>query len=280
MDKSDSILFLDIRDLTNVALLTENLWTSVGALRRSRELTPLYVQRYTGPCNLNRLSAHPYWEIIFVFRGNGTLLGTTELPLQAGTAVLVAPHTTHCETSPGKLDLLWVGLAGTCLADLPCTSVQSATSSELLSPFEQLWHRARRPQGLIGPELDGLTLAALARQQRIAAESNQDFHALVDMIIDYLQKNYAQPITISDLAERFSYSEGYLCRLFCQRTGLSPKQYLTKVRIEAAIQLIQQTSMNISRIAALVGYQDPLYFSRIFRQVTGSSPITWRSRSL
>ena len=64
--------------------------------------------------------------------------------------------------------------------------------------------------------------------------------------------------------------------LFHQRTGFSPLEYLTRLRLNHASQLMAETALSIAEIARAVGYEDPLYFSRLFRRKMGVSPTEFR----
>lgn len=269
MDNPD--LLLDLNSLTSVSLLGASLWAD-GALARSLELTPLYVQRYAGPHAGRRLTLHPFWEMIHVFRGQGTLLGPAPASLREGTTFLIPPGLRHVELSAAPMDLLWMGLQGSRLQALPTEGAQRLHSEEMGEVFEELWLRVQRPYGAIGAELDGLATAALSRFSRLVGEKNRPPVAVVDQVLTYIQRNFARPISITSMASRFGYSEGYLHRMFRAGTGKTPLQYLTQLRIEAALRLMRQSSLSISRIAHLCGYADPLYFSRVFRQVAGKSP--------
>ena len=86
----------------------------------------------------------------------------------------------------------------------------------------------------------------------------------------FLQENVSQPITNTILSEKFGFVPSYLSKLFKAYKGMSPTEYLTKLRIERAKKLIKSNPHILSKqIAAEVGYSDPLYFSKIFKKETG-----------
>ena len=67
-------------------------------------------------------------------------------------------------------------------------------------------------------------------------------------------------------------SESYFSHTFKQRMGVPPMQFLNRLRIEKAKEFLTANSMSVSTVARLVGYEDPLYFSRVFRKSTGIAP--------
>lgn len=92
----------------------------------------------------------------------------------------------------------------------------------------------------------------------------------------YIHENYKEPIIIRELAEKYHMTYNWFIRCFKDFTGSSPQAYLTDMRIEQAKDLLSNTSFQIAEIAELVGYSDPLYFSRIFKKKTGYSPNEYK----
>lgn len=93
----------------------------------------------------------------------------------------------------------------------------------------------------------------------------------------YLYSNYHRPITLAQVARSSECSPAYLCRHFRAITGQTPFQYLRNVRIEAAKELLR-SDVPISRVAEMLGFDDPLYFSRVFSQHVGEAPTSFRLR--
>jgi AraC-like DNA-binding protein len=94
----------------------------------------------------------------------------------------------------------------------------------------------------------------------------------------YLDENYQEPITLDLLAARVHISKGYLCRAFKKQMGLSVVQYLTERRIQAAMQLLQNTDDKILSVALDAGFGDLSHFNRIFKKLTGFSPTAYRKK--
>lgn len=91
-----------------------------------------------------------------------------------------------------------------------------------------------------------------------------------------LSTQYHQQLSIGQLAGTLGYHRAHLSKAFRQHTGLSPKQYLMKVRMEKAKSLMN-TSFSIHEIASSVGFNDALYFSKQFRKWTGLTPSEYRA---
>ena len=90
--------------------------------------------------------------------------------------------------------------------------------------------------------------------------------------IGFVAENYMRQINVADIAEYVNLSRSRLYQLFMQQVFISPQQYLTEYRIREAVRFLEQRKGSIKEIALAVGFEDPLYFSRFFKQVTGKSP--------
>ncbi len=110
-------------------------------------------------------------------------------------------------------------------------------------------------------------------QQQGARSYKRDLAAQVASII---HAQYAQPLTLESLSESLNYSVPHLSSYFKIRTGLSPIDYLIKVRIDKAAALLLETDATLKEIALGVGYQDPYYLGRLFKKHKGVSPTRYR----
>lgn len=102
----------------------------------------------------------------------------------------------------------------------------------------------------------------------------------VGRVRDYLSANYPEHITLSELADRYHVDPSYLSRIFSQTFGETITAYLTRMRVEASIALMKDSSRKLEAISFAVGYDDYNYFSRVFRKSTGVSPSEYRRRQL
>lgn len=100
----------------------------------------------------------------------------------------------------------------------------------------------------------------------------------VQRACDYIANNYTTAITIQDIARGVGVCRSLLNRAFQQHMEISPVQYLTRYRMNQACQLLKRTDMAIKAVAFSVGYEDPLYFSRRFREVVGCPPREYAER--
>ncbi len=101
--------------------------------------------------------------------------------------------------------------------------------------------------------------------------------SLVVLALRYIDAHFGEPeLSLEEVASFAQISPGYLSRLLKQETGFSFIDYLTRVRINKAVQIMNDPSVKVYEVAEAVGYQSQHYFSRAFKRVFGRPPIEYR----
>lgn len=100
----------------------------------------------------------------------------------------------------------------------------------------------------------------------------------VRRVLSHLRVHFDQPVVITELAAMAGLSSSHFAALFREATGGGVVEYVKHLRIATACELLVTTSMPVGAIGRMVGYEDPLYFSRQFRRMHGCSPSTFRER--
>lgn len=94
----------------------------------------------------------------------------------------------------------------------------------------------------------------------------------------YMEENYADKITIKGLADKFCIGRRNFDRRFIKATGLSPLDYLQRIKIEVAKKSFENTRKSVSEIMYEVGYNDAKAFREVFHRVTGLSPVDYKMK--
>ena len=98
----------------------------------------------------------------------------------------------------------------------------------------------------------------------------------IDKATLYFNEHYSEDISIDEYAQNNHVSVSWFIRNFKQCTGSTPMQYILSQRIYNAEILLRENIYNVTEIAQIVGYDNPLYFSRIFKKIKGVSPSEYR----
>ena len=100
---------------------------------------------------------------------------------------------------------------------------------------------------------------------------------LIEDILSYLNQNYASRISLEQIAKNVFMSPSYICKIFKQEMGESPINYLIRIRMEKARNLLlQEEGYSVKEIACLVGYEDIYQFSKLFKKYYGVAPSYFR----
>lgn len=117
----------------------------------------------------------------------------------------------------------------------------------------------------------------LEKNRPLAINTHQEGYAAVEKSIRWMITHYNQQVTIEQLADSMGYHRSHLTKLFTKYTGISPTQYLFKLRMQRAQSLLLG-HFTIEQVAASVGYSDALYFSKMFKKWSGFSPTVYRQK--
>lgn len=101
-------------------------------------------------------------------------------------------------------------------------------------------------------------------------------HVYCRRIIQYLNRHYPEIIAISDISHEIGLNPHYMCNLFKMTTGDTIFSCLNRIRIEKSKELLVSTTVKISEICNLIGFENEHYFSKVFRKHQGTSPGKFR----
>jgi AraC-like DNA-binding protein len=264
----------DIRRFSGVQPLPDQLWSDTILSRDASSFTVLSVDRFRGQRRGGPPTSHPYWELVVVLGGAGELVGTTAQSVGRPDVLLIPPGVLHDEIAPVMLDTVWVALGGSRLRSAG-GGILAVRDEDLCRLGEELWMQAAVRTERGGGELDGLALTLVGRFLRLHA--NGPSGDLIDQAVRWLHQHLDRPVQVADLSRHLRISPAHLHRLFKSRTRRSPKAFLNALRLERAAHLLRHTALPSARISALVGFDDPLYFSRAFARATGMPPSRFRA---
>ena len=254
------------------------------SLERSRLAESLFVQnsgyRRCSPEEGWGPGIRTYFRLQHVVRGQGVLIcGQRRYLLREGDTFLAYPNTVvhYYADKREPWEYLWVGFGG--------RDASRIVERTALSPGEPvLWGK----DGEIVAELMGEICACGGGEPWQELEAAARLHRLLSHLVrtasvweeadcalraaEYIVTHYEEPITVEGLAEYLSVSHSSLYRRFMKRYQTSPKRFLLEYRIRRACELLANTACSIQEVASSVGFEDPFYFSRVFKEINGVSP--------
>ncbi|MGN0707677.1 MAG: helix-turn-helix transcriptional regulator [Faecalibacterium sp.] len=208
----------------------------------------------------------------------------------AGSAALILPPQMvpagHLILSRGPLTLEPKGLC-----HFLCAQLIGQAPAQFLAGLRELPFLARGETCPAAAELLGRLSAENPMHTRMCSQlafallcelSGADSAApalppLVAAAIEDIRSNYAGLYGVEELSERLNVSKSHLVRTFTAAVGMPPGRYLTLVRIEAAMRLLQHREYTLDVVASLCGFSGANYLCRVFKKETGQSPAQWRA---
>lgn len=124
-----------------------------------------------------------------------------------------------------------------------------------------------------------MMLVLVSRQRQERRSINGTTREQIEAAAAYFNENYIARINMDEYAESLHMSTAWFIRSFKQYVGLSPARYIQSLRIVNAQRLLERTKYSIGEVSEIVGYDNPLYFSRVFKKETGLSPRSTAKRS-
>lgn len=221
---------------------------------------------------------HPYWEVMYYLSGEGYLATENRnIPFKAGSIIVVPPKTPHGSVSKDGFVNISIGGNFNHLFLFPDIVVEQDNSA-----------------------LDGKRLASLifdnkhTQKEYLSALCNAYAHFLINNsvvenrmaatirnIIEKVTTNFFDPnFDITALLKQSGYAEDYIRAEFKKVTDLTPIDFLTKIRISHAQKMFEIYSgdTSVSLVAEACGFNDPIYFSRRFKDFVGISPTNYKKQ--
>lgn len=216
------------------------------------------------------------WLLIYCTSGSGcaTCPDGDAFPLEEGTVVALTPNTRYrIEVSEDYADLQ-VSLDPTAILSQTAFSVADNPQKYLRATFEQAWlcmHTGdMKTDYLLQP------LAETIINYVTALNAEASYSPPVKKIHNLIMRNYAQcNFALDEAMRQMPFHYDYLRKCFKKEVGITPREYMTQLRMKKARELLTDAhskDIYVNEIAHKCGFEDPLYFSRIFRKYHSISP--------
>ena len=146
--------------------------------------------------------------------------------------------------------------------------------------FNQKENSVQKLQELKSREEIGRWLWEQTREisRNVGSAREKPSESVMEKAKEYIRENFQKDLTLDEVSKVVDISPYYFSKLFKQETGENFIEYLTKVRMKNAEELLKDSSYSIKEICTASGYGDPNYFSRIFKKYEGVTPSEYRER--
>lgn len=252
------------------------------------------------PNNENKLHHHDFFEISIMLQGEANyFIDGRWKTVRSGDILLFNPKVEHAEKQAfdAYSHQLHIGIKNFQLSGLkenhfpthgPLLSIQDGQFKifdkawQLIEEFNQQKTHFHLMGRALVMEIMLLILRSLEKEEQRAEEThtnqNDRMNQVVQLIITYMENNFAEDISIEQLASLYYVSPTYLSKRFKDITDVSPINYLIQIRLNKARQLLEnEEALTVKEVAKAVGYEDAYHFSKSFKKHFGFSPSTVRN---
>ncbi len=229
------------------------------------------------------------YVIHHVVEGSGFyVVGDKTYKISKGETFIIFPNTvvSYYVDNKDPWEYYWVGFDGADVKNLISQTQFSKTShiinTEKSNTLKELLleiYNARGDSLYSHVKMTGylfLLLSVLIEHGGKEALDVDISREYVKKALQFITENYHTHITINDIASHLGVSRSHMYRVFMRHLSESPKAYLERFRIRRSKTLLKQTNLTISQISGLVGYEDQLHFSKIFKKAVKISPKEYR----
>ena len=234
--------------------------------------------------------ARNHYLFHYVISGKGYLRADGEYEITAGHGFLIEPNqvATYFADENDPWEYAWVEFDGLRVreslqlagisANQPIYTPASVKEGALL--LNEIMYivdnGTSRPMSIIGHAfifLDQLIHSSATKMQR-TGKRLRDFY--MKEALSFIEQNYQNDISIEDIAVFCGLNRNYFGKIFRSTMGKTPQEFLLSYRMAKAAQLLKETTLSIAAISVMVSYQNPLHFSRAFKNIYGCSPRQYR----
>lgn len=239
---------------------------------------------------------HPDYELFYIISGDASfIINDTCVSLSDGDLLLIPPNTIHRSFYPSHKYTDRIEL---CISP----DILDKNTKEILEQLLTEYHRnfplkyRSKTISLLKSIMDevnfsdkpfSLTLAKayvyeilvhLFRHSKSTTTQSKNENPIIQNVIEYVEKNYSDDLSIPGIAKKFNISESNLYRVFNQHTNMSINNYINFIRINKAETLLLETDLSITEVAFRCGFNDGNYFSTVFKKYNGNSPSNFKKR--
>lgn len=231
------------------------------------------------------------YQLLYIASGKGRFYfeQNKEVIVPAGHMILYRPKEMqkYVYYAEDRTEAYWVHFTGSnvkaILKKLFFPTKEHVIYSGTLPEYQQLYRKMIQELQFCKADYENYLslllyqlLIIVGRQQNESQMITTAVQRDVEYAAHYFNENYNQNINIDEFAASLNMSTCWFIRNFKQYNKITPLAYILSIRIANAQNLLETTSYNITEIASIIGYDNPLYFSRLFKKQTGLSPSDYR----
>lgn len=237
--------------------------------------------------------SHHFTEIFYIVKGKGSfVLADCNIHVKENDLVILNPFVDHTESSSfnDPMEYIALGVEGLSFFDVAQSFsknqlyIYQGNRQEILFYLNKIMSEMQHKENdceLICQNLLEILMIKLQREKNFKLKQvySKRVNKDIAFICQYLKHNHRKKITLHDLAKKRHMNKYYLAHSFKKEMGISPIDYLNKVRINQSKLLLETTDFKISEIAEMTGFSSQSFFSQSFKKITKQTPSKYRKEA-
>lgn len=241
---------------------------------------------------------HDFWEVVYADKKSVVITaGAQELTLESGQMYIHKPNEFHkirCDGTRAANSVILsfdcscpelmsiAGMVITCSAEekklmgLIISEAMSAFSTPLGTPYTRVLEKSESGdfgcEQMIQLYMEQLLIRLIRGNKRRVTPKNDANATLLPKICDYLENNIDKHLSFSDIQREFNISASVIKRLFKDNMNCGIMEHFSRLKVDAAKQMIRENEFNFTEISEKLGFNTPQYFTTVFRRISGMSP--------
>lgn len=223
--------------------------------------------------------SHDHWELVYCTGGQGSFEfeNGSIIHYREGEVVAIPPRERHCNVSKEGFTNIHLTIEDPALPYRGAFRIGDDSERNLRGAFAQAkyYHLA----DIKKRELVLTALGELIISYMIVYRSNSELSEPVEQIRDTIIRNYTRPdFALGEAIRKMPFHYDYLRKLFKKELGATPLEYMTNLQMKNAETLLTAMWANeytVAQVAQMCGFEDALYFSRVFKKYFGCSPTNF-----
>lgn len=226
--------------------------------------------------------SHNDWELVYCTSGEGEFeFSDRTVRYSAGDVVVIPPNTRHMNNSDKGFTNIHINIADAMIGVSLPLLISDDNERHILTAFNDAFFFFNSQTD--NKELIVAAFGNLIVNYVVAFRNARPLRNVINAIKTDIMQNFTNcDYELDEFLRTIPFSYDYLRKLFKSEMGMTPHAYLTGLRMQMAEKLLcsaQNTEQNVSQIAYVCGYAEPLYFSRVFKKHFGCSPKNYAQKN-
>lgn len=221
---------------------------------------------------------HPYYELVYYYKGNGKVsIMNKTYDFAPNTYSISRPEDYHNEEGTANTDIIYISFT---LNNFELENgVYKDSDGEIGKLIYKCYKELQEKKPMFQLVLNNLAERIILQFMRCNIRDKTQVDDSFAYILNYIDMNATQNLTVKQLANNIGYNYNYFRELFFSKKGVSLKEYLIEKKISCAEKLLTSTDYTLNKIATACGFNSASHFCTVFKKINGITPQAFKEQA-